>query len=195
MKNEVIKIVVLGPESTGKSTLCKALAQHFQTLWCPEYAREYLLKYGKDYRYEDLIIIAKGQLELEEESLENARQHWMQQPAKLTPQPVLFIDTDMHVMKVWSQYVFGKVDEFIIEAAEQYKADLYLLCNTDLPWVQDELREYPDLQSRVELFEIYRDLMERQSTPWHCISGTEEARLQMAIETVQSFLNSRRTIY
>src|SRR5947208_3190923 len=67
MKDETIKkIVVIGPESTGKSTLCKQLAGHFSTLWCPEYAREYLLIHGKHYTYNDLLTIAKGQLQLED---------------------------------------------------------------------------------------------------------------------------------
>src|SRR5436190_5903808 len=75
MKNEtpIKKIVAIGPESTGKSTLCKQVAEHFHTFWCPEYAREYLFTYGKNYTYEDLLIIAKGQLQLEDEYLEKVR--------------------------------------------------------------------------------------------------------------------------
>ncbi|MGH2647840.1 MAG: AAA family ATPase, partial [Ginsengibacter sp.] len=87
------KVVVIGPESTGKSTLCAQLAAHFKTSWVPEYAREYLEKYGTDYSYEDLLSIAKGQIELEEEGIRC-------QPSSSA---LLFIDTDMYVTKVWCE--------------------------------------------------------------------------------------------
>jgi len=61
------KIVIIGPESTGKSSLCEQLAQHYDSLWCPEFAREYLLTNGASYSYDDLLAIAKGQLALEDE--------------------------------------------------------------------------------------------------------------------------------
>ena len=93
------KIVVIGPESTGKSTLCKQLAQHYNTVWCPEFAREYLLTNGTNYSYDDLLTIAKGQLALEEEySRMITNSH--------SP---LFVDTDMYVMKVWCEFVFDNV--------------------------------------------------------------------------------------
>jgi nicotinamide riboside kinase len=91
------KIVVIGPESTGKSTLCEQLAKHYNTEWVKEYAREYLLKNGTDYTFDDLLIIAKGQLNLEDSSASNNEQ-----------QSTLFIDTDMYVMKVWCEFVFNK---------------------------------------------------------------------------------------
>src|SRR5688500_989467 len=131
------KIVILGPESTGKSSLCKQLANHYQTEWCPEYAREYLLKHGIDYSYEDLLVIAKGQIALEESYQSTASS---QQPAA---SDLLFIDTNMYVMKVWCEFVFGKCHKYILDQIVQRKYDLYLLCNIDLPWIKDELREYP----------------------------------------------------
>ncbi|KAF0240723.1 MAG: NAD metabolism ATPase/kinase-like [Chitinophagaceae bacterium] len=102
MMQLVKKIVVIGPESTGKSTLCELLAQHYHTEWCSEFAREYLLSNGTDYTVDDLLVIAKGQLALEDE-VTSAVVHSSSIP---TPKQV-FIDTDMYVMKVWSEYVFG----------------------------------------------------------------------------------------
>ncbi|MEO7209457.1 MAG: ATP-binding protein [Chitinophagaceae bacterium] len=165
------KIVAIGPESTGKSTLCASLAKHFSAPWCPEYAREFLLQNGKEYTYEDLFLIAKGQVKLEEEIIKNY--------SGLSA--YYFIDTDLYVLKVWSEYVFGKCHPFILEQIATRKYDFYLLCNTDLPWVEDELREYPDEEKRIELFHIYKDLLAQQQTPWKIIEGNETARLQSAI--------------
>jgi len=102
--------------------------------------------------------------------------------------PLLFIDTDMYVMKVWCEYVFGKCHDYIYEQIAQRKYDLYLLCNIDLPWVKDELREYPDEGPRIELYAIYKDIMQNQPVPWVDISGNYEARLQKAIEAVDGIL-------
>src|ERR1700722_6048940 len=167
------KIVVTGPESTGKSTLCEQLAKKYNTIWVPEYAREYLLKLGRPYTYDDLLIIAKGQLEQEDRITASSKS------------PMVFIDTDMYVMKVWCEYVFGKCHSFILDEIVKRKYDIYLLCNTDLPWVADELREYPDLESRERLYHMYKDLMVNQSTPWFDISGDYEERLEKAM----SFIN------
>lgn len=184
---EIKKIVVIGPESTGKSTLCKCLAAHYKTLWCPEYAREYLLTHGTNYTYEDLLIIAKGQIALEEEYMEKVSQHWQIKNSKLK-NPVLFVDTDMYVMKVWCEYVFGKCHPYILDKITEENTDLYFLCDIDLPWVKDELREYPDLQSRKELFHIYKDILINQNVPWFIISGTYEQRLQKAIKCIEATL-------
>ncbi|ANH84142.1 ATPase [Niabella ginsenosidivorans] len=166
------KIVILGPESTGKSSLCEALAEHYKTIWCPEYAREYLLKNGKDYNYEQLLTIAKGQVALEDQYIRMAQEKGL---------PGLFIDTDMYVMKVWCEFVFGKCHTFILNEIVSRKYDLYLLCNTDLPWVKDELREYPDLETREQLFHMYRSLLIDQGTPWAEIKGVGDERLKNAI--------------
>ena len=98
----------------------------------------------------------------------------------------LFIDTDMYVMKVWCEFVFQKCHRFILEQIVERKYDLYLLCNIDLPWTKDELREYPDFESRNKLFHIYKDIMINQSVPWAEISGNYEERLQLAIASVDS---------
>lgn len=177
---ELKKIVILGPESTGKSTLCKQLANHYDTLWCPEYARGYLEKHGKGYQYDDLLTIAKGQVALEEEYIK-----------KFKSKPgLLFIDTDMYVMKVWCEYVFGKCHKWILDQIVNRKYDLYLLCNTDLPWVKDELREYPDIQTRNKLYSIYKDILINQAVSWKEIMGDYDERLQSAIDAVNTVLDS-----
>ena len=194
------KVIILGPESTGKSTLCANLATHYSTLWCPEYAREYLLKNGNEYSYEDLLVIAKGQLAMEEEYVSRIMREVKREPNNLqlstsNSQPLtsnlqlLFLDTDMYVMKVWCEYVFNKCPPFILEKAAEQSCDLYLLCNPDLPWVKDELREYPDLQSRLELYHIYKDLLMNQPVPWVIIDGSDyDNRLLQAVQAVEKYI-------
>lgn len=168
------KIVIIGPESTGKSTLSAQLAKHYNTSWVPEYAREYLLQHGTGYSYDDLLTIAKGQLALEERYIE-----------KVSPSSkLLFIDTDQYVMKVWCEFVFGKCHPWILDQITKRKYDLYLLCNIDLPWVQDTLREYPDLAPRQQLYTIYKTILMNQPVPWVEISGNYDERLQTAIKAV-----------
>lgn len=239
------KIVIIGPESTGKSTLCEMLAQHYATEWCPEFAREWLLTNGRDYQYDDLLTIAKGQIALEEEysrkvgsresgagrredaksespedrkteSRESGVGRRESEDGKTgseeggfsktattntndaTPDfrtfglsdssPLLFLDTDMQVMKVWCEYVFGDCHTWILNRIAERPYDLYLLCKPDLPWVQDELREYPDEKPRQELYHIYRDMLIQQHTPWVEISGGYEERLQKAVQAVDGVL-------
>ena len=158
------KIVIIGPESTGKSTLCEQLAAHYNTQWVPEYAREFLNTYGTNYTFENLGEIAKGQLEGEQLAINNMEQevgNIQKGAAKATP---LFIDTDLYVMKVWSEIVFNKCDNKILTQITQRSYDLYLLCNTDLPWVKDSLREYPDLKTREKIYHHYKDAMLNQNT-------------------------------
>ena len=169
------KIVVIGPESTGKSTLCEMLAAHFQTQWVPEYAREYLVEHGMNYTFSDLLTIAKGQLAQEEKI------------AAEMEEGLLFIDTDMYVMKVWCEFVFNQCHQWIIDQIALRRYDFYLLCNTDLPWAPDPLREYPDLESREELFHIYKDLLQNQSTPWVEITGGASGRLPQAIQAIDKW--------
>jgi NadR type nicotinamide-nucleotide adenylyltransferase len=172
------KIVIIGPESTGKSTLCSQLAQRYQTLWCPEYAREYLETNGMDYTYDDLLAIAQGQIKLEEKILSTIGSLYS----------TVFIDTDMYVMKVWCEFAFGKCHSWILNQIATRKYDLYLLCNVDLPWIKDELREYPDKETRNKLYHFYKDLMVNQTVPWVDIKGSYEERLQTAINAVDTNL-------
>lgn len=173
------KVVVIGPESTGKSTLCAALAQHFNTTWCPEYAREYLETHGMDYTFVDLLTIAKGQVAIEDRFLS----------AVDSQQSTVFIDTDMYVMKVWCEFAFGKCHSWILNQAAVREYDLYLLCNIDLPWIKDALREYPDPGPRVKLFHYYKDIMVNQNVPFTIISGTYDERFNTAVSAVNKLLN------
>lgn len=172
--NPVKKIVVIGPESTGKSTLCMELAKHYRTSWCPEFAREYLLKKGMDYTYEDLLVIAKGQQEWEEKFLTTAKK-------------LYFIDTNQYVMKVWCEVSFEQCHPWILQQIAKSKYDLYLLCNTDLPWAPDELREYPDPNVRQKLYKMYQDLLINNGTPWAEISGQQNERISSAIAAIDHF--------
>ena len=187
---DVRKIVVLGPESTGKSVLCQQLADHYQTTWCPEYARQYLLEHGAAYQYDDLLTIATNQLRLEDEYTAALETNPL--PSGVSANNgnrLLFIDTDMNVMKVWCEFVYNKCHRYILDQIIERRYDLYLLCNTDLPWVKDELREYPDPESRRRLFYMYKDLMVNQPVPWVEISGEYADRLPMAISAVDQYLS------
>jgi NadR type nicotinamide-nucleotide adenylyltransferase len=177
------KIVIIGPESTGKSTLCEKLANHYQTSWCPEYAREYLMDHGTNYTYDTLLDIAKGQVGLEDKYIHEVEKgaHF---PLTAHHSPLLFIDTDMYVMNVWCKFVFGKTHSWILNQITNRKYDLYLLCNVDLPWVKDELREYPDLARREKLYDIYKEIMINQPVPWVDISGNYEERFEKAVAAV-----------
>lgn len=177
MEHQTKKIVIIGPESTGKSTLCTALAAHYNCEWVAEYARQYLLEHGTDYSFDDLMTIAKGQLALEDAAL-----------ARNTNKPLLLIDTDMYVMKVWGEFVFNDCHKFILDKIVERKYDLYLLCNTDLTWTKDELREYPDLDSRLRLFHHYKDLLEEQNVPWALVNGMAEDRVRCAIKAIDEIL-------
>jgi len=171
------KIVIIGPESTGKSTLARELAEHYQTDWVEEFARRYLLENGMNYTYEDLLTIARGQLALEKEAARNSSTG------------LLFIDTDMYVMKVWCEFVFSKCHSWILNQVVEQRYDLYLLCNIDLPWIKDELREYPDLKNRELLYHMYKDIMINQSVPWIDIHGNYAQRFQKAIKGISEHLS------
>ena len=180
------KIVIIGPESTGKSTLCEELAAHYHTEWVREYAREYMLTHkGKDYNYDDLSTIARGQLALEDAAAALCG------GATGTRNGVLFIDTDLYVMKVWSEYVFGRCETWILKEIAARHYDGYLLCRADLPWADDPLREYPDLATRERLYHIYKDILINQAVPWAEIGGQAGERLQNAIEAVERLTDTR----
>lgn len=175
------KFVAIGPESTGKSTLCSELALGYNTLWCEEFAREYLVTNGNDYTYRDLLTIAQGQI-----ALENALTRKTQTAGK----GILFIDTDMYVMKVWCEFVFDKCHPYILNQIAERKYDGYFLCHPDLPWEQDPLREYPDQAVRDRLFSYYEELLSGQSTPWCHVFGNHDERVSRAKELVGTVMHS-----
>ena len=170
------KIVIIGPESTGKSTLCTQLSEHYKTVWCPEFAREYLLEKGTHYTYDDLQKIAAGQLALEDELLKAAENN------------LYFIDTNMYVMKVWCELVFNNCETSILKQIATRKYDMYHLCDVDLPWVQDGLREYPELEMRQRIFKIYKDLLINNHTKWAIISGDVNERFNTATTIVDTMI-------
>ena len=180
------KFVVIGPESTGKSTLCSQLAEYYKTSWVPEYAREYLEKNGTEYSYDDLLTIAKGQINLEE-SFDKSQDDKLHITINHRSS-LLFIDTDMYVMKVWCEFVFNKCHNWILNRIAERSYDGYLLCNTDLPWVKDDLREYPDVETRNKLYHFYKDILINQSVPWTDISGSYDERFEKA----KHFINEYR---
>ena len=174
------RIVLLGPESTGKSYLSEQLATHYNAVWCPEYAREYLMLLSRPYTADDLLIIAQNQVELSNKYIQDAIEKNIS---------AVFFDTDMYVMKVWSEVVFGTCHPWILEQLQKQEVDFYMLCKPDIPWVQDELREYPEQQIRDDLFAIYEEQMQQQTMPWTIISGDHEVRLQQAVEAVRHLFN------
>jgi nicotinamide riboside kinase len=195
------KIVVIGPESTGKSTLCEQLAAHYKTNWIPEYARQYLLEHGKEYSFEDIYTIAEGQMKTEDDFVTewhiargkelNKKKYKLTGPAASHLGFPLFIDTDLYVMKVWSEVAFNKCDNRILTRIAKRSNDLYLLCHTDLPWVEDSLREYPKLETRNNIYQYYKEAMINQKTPWEEISGSYEQRFAKAVEVVNGILKPR----
>ncbi len=173
-RNDIIRIAVTGPESTGKTTLAQQLAQHFDTVWVPEYVREYFEINGSNYAYDDLTKIAKGQLALENKMVEQAN-------------CLLFSDTEMLVMKIWSQYKFGKCDPWILNAIETHLYDLFLLCDIDLPWEYDPLRENPSETERKAIFRLYKKELDNYGFPYGIVSGKGEERIENAVKKVMSY--------
>ena len=169
-KKRIRKIVVIGPECTGKSDLSQFLADHFKTSWVPEYARGFLSKLNRAYHQNDLLAIAHGQLRLEDE--------WMQDANKM-----LICDTNLYVIKVWSEFRFGSCDPAIIKFIETRPYDLYLLTDIDIPWQEDPQREHPD--KRQQLFEIYQKEMSNQDIPFVEIRGEREQRRKTAVEAIE----------
>ena len=167
----MIKVVFTGPESTGKTTLANQSGKHFNAPVVEEFARKHIENLGRPYRFDDLFTIAKGQLELE-------RKMQSMQP------PILICDTDLLVLKVWSEWKYGKVHPYIVNSLRSNLPNLYLLCKPDSPWQADPIRENPF--QREELYEKYKIEIERLNVTLAEISGTGNARLLECIKAIEA---------
>lgn len=167
------KILIIGPESTGKSTLAKDLSVHFGEPWVPEFSREYLQKKKTDYDFEDLSTIAEGQLKAEDDTA-------------LSAKDFLFCDTDLRVIHIWSAHRFGRTSPWIIEEIETRVYDLILLTDIDMEWEPDPLREHPEPEMRAYFFKKYLELAKSSGVPYEIISGSRKSRVKQAIEVIHS---------
>ena len=172
-----VKIVIIGPESTGKTTLTQQLAAHFKAPYVPEYARTYLeQKPQAGYELADLEAIATQQLALMEVALQNQPQ-------------ILFCDTDLVTLHIWALDKFDRPLKQVEEALLMHKADLYLLCVPDIDWQSDPLRE--DANRRDELFSWNAWVLESLGANYFMVEGAGEKRLQNAINHVLHFLENK----
>ncbi len=175
---ELTKVVLYGPESTGKTTLAKQLAEHYNTLWVPEYMREYLQKKWdsekKLVEKEDLIPIAEGQLKLEKEALQQVEN-------------LLICDTNLLELKVYSEYYYnGFCPSEIKTEATKNNYSIYLLTYIDTPWEADILRDRP--HNREEMFRIFETELKEQDFPYQILKGNETARFATAVKIIDELL-------
>lgn len=169
----LIKIAITGPESTGKSALAQKLAFHFNTLWVPEYAREYLETLNRHYEYDDILQIAQGQLKLEDETALRCADY-------------LICDTELLVTKVWCDFHYQKCHQWIKDQLSVTRYNLLLLCDIDLPWEFDPQRENPD--DRNTLFDMYYRELSSGKFPFEVIRGSGEKRFQNALKAIEKHL-------
>lgn len=169
------RFVVIGSESTGKSTLSQQLAKHYQTAWVPEFARGYLEQIDRPYEEEDLLEIAKGQLALEDDKATSADK-------------LLICDTDLYVIKVWSESKYGDCHPQILQWISERRYDGYLLTYIDIPWTYDPQREHPEPAAREYFYNIYKDIVVNCGIPWADIRGGEQERLSNAINFIDRLL-------
>ncbi len=181
----LIKIVLFGPESTGKTTLSNQLARHYHTVWAPEFAREYLQDKWNNERKtceaSDLIPIAKGQMKLENTLAKKADK-------------ILICDTDLLETKVYSEeYYGGFVDPFLDKAANENTYDLYLLTYIDTPWEEDDLRDRPEL--RKEMFNAFEKALKTHNRPYILLKGDKETRLKKAIAAIDKIMEKKENLH
>ncbi len=168
-KNNIKRIALIGPESTAKSTLSEALAKYFNTTWVPEYARPYLSTINRKYTLDDIIAIAKHQLEEENNLLANSSKF-------------IFADTELIISKVWCLDVFNTCPDWIEENIITFKYDFYLLTSPDLPWQEDPLRENP--HRRTFFFNWYEDELRKINADYFIIKGSGDERLKNCIRVI-----------
>ncbi len=166
------RIAITGPESTGKSQLAEALAKHHATQWVPEFARVYLTGLDRPYEYRDILHIAK-------------QQHAAEMRLCGDTSGYLFCDTDMTVLQIWCEVKYGRCHDFILRTAAAFPYDFTLLCDIDLPWEDDPLREHPHM--RQELFNRYLYTLQQQHSPFAVIRGLGEDRFANAINAIDAF--------
>jgi NadR type nicotinamide-nucleotide adenylyltransferase len=170
-----IKIAIVGPESTGKSVLTQALAVHFKGLWVPEAAREYLEKLARPYQKGDVEEIARLQIQAEKEALKSQV-------------PIVFCDTNLLVIKVWMEHRFGTCPTWILDSLSDYRYDLSLLCDIDLNWEPDPLREHPHLRNHFR--KVYENELTNLNCKWNWVRGYGQQRMETAISQITFFLHS-----
>ncbi|MGB1241041.1 MAG: AAA family ATPase [Chitinophagales bacterium] len=175
--NSILKVVLTGPESTGKSTLSKKLATHYQTAYVPEYARSYIAALDRPYNSEDILQIAKGQLKSEDYFSSKANK-------------ILFSDTALLVPKIWSEVVYGFCPDWIENELISRHYDLYLLMYPDVDWKPDPQREHPHF--RLELFEMYKEVLQKLHTPYIVIEGTYKSRFETAMQAINEMVDSKQ---
>ncbi|MFT6965005.1 MAG: NadR type nicotinamide-nucleotide adenylyltransferase [Marivirga sp.] len=163
------KIAIIGPESSGKSTLSKQLALHFNESFLPEYGRIYLETHGTDYIFDDLEKICRKMMDLENTQIKNASKF-------------LFCDTDLLMMKVWYEVKFNRISEYLKEQLSKTTYDYYFICSPDLPWQDDPVRENPHI--REMLYERYIQEVEQNGIPYTIINGND--RVEKAISVLEA---------
>lgn len=171
--DQIKTIAVVGPESTGKSTISAQLADHYDTGWVPEYAREYCAALTAPCTWQDEINMFRGQLALETQMLPHANK-------------ILICDTTFITVKIWSEHMFGKSPREVVDELPKHPYDLYLLMDIDLPWQDDPLRDFPHM--REHFMEVWHKELKALDAEYHVISGTNQGRLENAIEKIDDFL-------
>nr|WP_121269775.1 ATP-binding protein [Pedobacter schmidteae] len=173
MNKPIKKIAIVGPESTGKSTITQQLARHYNTLWVPEYARYYCAALTAPCNLQDEINMFHGQVALEESILAIAQKDF------------IFCDTTFLTVKIWSDEVFAETPEIVLNALPEYHYDLYLLMDIDLPWQEDPLRDFP--HKREHFMDVWHKELQALNANYVVIGGLED-RLQNAVSAVDHFL-------
>lgn len=171
------KIAIVGPESTGKSALSAALAEHYNCHWVPEYAREYCGKLKGPCTFEDELNMFKGQLQLEDSFLKKSQQEG---------KSLLICDTIVLTVKIWTEEVLKIQTPFVLDELKNRTYDLFLLCNIDLPWEEDPQREFP--HKREYFLNLWKKELEDLNYPYILISGLGSHRLSNAIKAINANL-------